>query len=131
MATAQKTFQARSNRPLHGPSITVDLAGEIAALKREAAWQEHGRNARTLAKYPDTRFVLEVMRAGTRFSPGGPSERIAVQCLAGRVRVHLPSGHAEEVPGGSLCTLDRYMAVEIEAVEESACLLEIAWPAAA
>jgi hypothetical protein len=107
------------------------VGAEISALKREPAWQDHGRNARTLAKYPDARFVLEVMRPGTRFAPGGPGERIAVHCLAGRVRVHLPDGGTEEVSGGTLCTLDRFMAIEIEAVQESACLLTVAWPAAA
>lgn len=118
-------------RPLHGPALDFRLDDELAALRREPAYREHGRAARTLAKYTETRLVLEAMRAGARFSPNGPSERITLQCLSGHVRVHLPDFHALDVTGGGLCTLDRYMAIEVEAVEESGCLLTVAWPPAA
>jgi hypothetical protein len=133
MATAHSTPRSRHSlsRPLHGPSLAFDLSAEAAAMRGELEWREHGRTARTLAKYPDTRLVLEVMRKGTRFTPNGPSERIAVHCLAGRVRVHLPDGHVVEVGGGALCALDRYMTIEVEALEDSTCLLTVSWPALA
>jgi hypothetical protein len=118
-------------RPLHGPALSFRLADEAAALRAEAGYREHGRAARTLAKYAETRVVLEAMRAGTRFAPNGPSERLAVHCLEGRVRVHLPDFRRVEVEAGGLCTLDRYMAIEVEALADSACLLTVAWPPAA
>jgi hypothetical protein len=115
-------------RPLHGPTLAFRLEDELAALRREPGYREHGRAARTLAKYSETRLVLEAMRAGARFSPNGPSEQMTLHCLTGHVRVHLPDFHTLDVTGGGLCTLDRYMAVEVEAVEESGCLLTVAWP---
>ncbi len=123
-------FQRPSlERPLHGPALTFHLAEELAALRREPGYREQGRAARTLAKYDETRVVLEAMRSGTRFAPNGPSERLAVQCVDGHLRVHLPDFHTVELPAGALCTLDRYMAIEVEAVGESGCLLTVAWPA--
>jgi len=44
------------------------------------------------------------------------------------VRVHLPDFHTIDVTAGGLCTLDRYMAIEVEALQESGCLLSVAWP---
>jgi len=124
-----RTFMRPSlERPLHGPAMAFRLDEELAALRREPGYREHGRAARTLAKYDETRLVLEAMRAGARFAPNGPSERITLQCLDGHVRVHLPNFHTIEVGAGALCTLDRYMAIEVEALVESGCLLTVAWP---
>jgi hypothetical protein len=133
MAVAQKKTVVRPSlaRPLHGPTLTFDLDAEVEALRREAEWRTAGRNARTLAKYPDTRIVLEVMRKGTRFAPNGPCERLTLQCLHGGVRVHLPTGRHVDVKAGSLCTLDRYMANQIEALADAACLLWVSWPPSA
>ncbi|HET9553518.1 MAG TPA: hypothetical protein VFP50_11165 [Anaeromyxobacteraceae bacterium] len=133
MAVAQKKVLVRSSlaRPLHGPTLAFDLDAEVEALRKEAEWRATGRNARTLAKYPDTRIVLEVMKKGTRFAPNGPSERLTLQCLHGRVRVHVPTGRHVEVKAGALCTLDRFMANQIEALADSACLLFVSWPPSA
>ncbi len=118
-------------RPLQGPTLSFRLADEVAVLRAEAGYRSHGRAARTLAKYAEARVVLEAMRAGTRFAPNGPSERLMLQCLEGRVRIHLPDFHRVEVEAGGLCTLDRYMAIEVEALADAACLLTVAWPPAA
>jgi hypothetical protein len=130
MAVAQRSrgWATGLERALAAPALAFDLEAELAALKKEPEWKARGRNARTLAKYPDTRIVLELMRKGTRFAPNGPSERLTIQCLTGRVRVHHPDKRTTEVRAGGLCTLDRFMVTEVEAMQESGCLLTVSWP---
>ena len=48
---------------LAAPLLTLDLNREIEQLRSEERWQS-GHTARTLAKYPDLRVVLIVMKAG-------------------------------------------------------------------
>ena len=114
-------------RPLARPSMAFDLKAELAALRRESAWQRNGHNARTLAKYPDMRIVLAAARRGVRMKTHEPKERIAVQVLRGRVRFEA-GDQVIEVVEGQLVTLDKSIAHEIEAVEESAFLLHVSWP---
>jgi hypothetical protein len=130
MAVAQKSrgWANVDERALSAPTLAFDLEAELAALRKEPEWKAKGQNARTLAKYPDTRIVLEVMRKGTRFSPNGPAERLTVQCLSGRVRVHHPDRRTTDVRAGGLCTVDRFMVTEVEAMADSSCLLTVSWP---
>jgi hypothetical protein len=48
---------------LAAPLLTLDLNREIEQLRSEGRWQS-GHTAKTLAKYPDLRMVLIVMKAG-------------------------------------------------------------------
>jgi hypothetical protein len=50
---------------LAAPLLTLDLDREIEQLRSEGRWQS-GHTAKTLAKYPDLRVVLIVMKAGGR-----------------------------------------------------------------
>jgi quercetin dioxygenase-like cupin family protein len=115
-------------RPLSGALLSLDLPFEVARLRAESPWEEHGQNARTLAKFPDLRVVLTVGKAKTRIPTHETSERITLQILHGRVRVWLPHGENEEVGEGCLVALDRGMAHEIEVLEECAFLMTITWP---
>ena len=52
---------------LAGPLLQIDLERELQQLRREDSWQrETGRGSKTLAKYPDFRIVLILMKSGTR-----------------------------------------------------------------
>jgi quercetin dioxygenase-like cupin family protein len=118
---------ARAVRPLAGPLLTFDLPEEAEKLRKEGPWLQHGRNAVTLVKYADLRIVLMLMKAGTRMPEHHATGRISVQTLSGHVRLHLKE-QTVELPAGHLLALDREIAHDVEAIEESAVLLTIAWP---
>ncbi len=135
MATAIPTRPFHTDRvslarPLAQPSMAFDLNAELNALRRESAWQCNGHNARTLAKYPDMRIVLAVAQRGVRIKPHEPDERIAIQVLRGHVRFEV-GDQVIDAHEGQLVTVDRGIAHEIEAVEESAFVLHVSWPVTA
>ena len=53
---------------------------------------------------------------------------ISVQVILGKVRIHLPDDRMEDLDPGDLLTLERCLEHDVEALEESAFLLTIAWP---
>jgi quercetin dioxygenase-like cupin family protein len=114
-------------RPLAGPSMVFDLREETEMLRRESAWRRNRHNARTLAKYADLRVVLTVAQAGVRMKAHEPNERIAVHVLRGHVRL-MAGDRVIDVREGQLAALDKALAHEIDAVEESAFLLHVSWP---
>ncbi len=118
---------ARDKRPLADPVLQFDLEQEADRLRREAPWLEHGRNAVTLVKHPDLRVVLMLMKPGTRLQEHHARGRISVHTLSGHVRLHL-GGQIADLPAGRLIALERDLPHDVEAVEESAVLLTIAWP---
>jgi quercetin dioxygenase-like cupin family protein len=53
--------------------------------------------------------------------------RIAVQVISGHVRIHA-DGRTFDLRAGGLLTLERAVPHDVEAIDESALLLTIAWP---
>jgi len=53
---------------------------------------------------------------------------ISIHALKGKIRVHLPGDRMEDLKPGDLLTLQRCLEHDVEALEESAFLLTIAWP---
>lgn len=117
----------RPSRPLADPVLRFDFAEEAARLRQEGPWVQHGRNAVTLVKHADLRVVLMVMKPGATMRQHQTTGRISVQTLSGHVRLHLEDG-AVELPAGQLIALEHDIVHDVEAVEESAVLLTIAWP---
>jgi quercetin dioxygenase-like cupin family protein len=66
------------------------------------------------------------LKAGTRIPEHKANGRIAVQVLSGHVRLN-GSGRAFDLLPGSLLALDERAPHDLEALEESAILLTIAW----
>lgn len=118
---------ARPSRSLAAPVLTFDFTEEADKLRKEGPWLQHGRNAVTLVKYADFRIVFMLMKPGTRLQEHHASGRISVQTVSGRVRLHLKE-HTIDLPAGHLLALERELAHDVEAVEESSVLLTIAWP---
>jgi quercetin dioxygenase-like cupin family protein len=121
---------AQHRRPhsqsMAAPYLEFDLTREVEQLHREPGWTS-GRNAKTLAKYDDFRVVLTVLKTGVRI-PGHETEgRISIQAFAGHVQVRA-EGRTFDLPSGRLLALDRGVRHDVEALEESAFLLTIAWP---
>jgi len=116
----------RAPGPLENPILSFDLNAEIEQLRREDAWQG-GRNSKTLVKHPDFRLVLTVLKSGARLHEHRAAGRISVQAVAGHIQMHV-EGKAFDLPAGHLLALERAIAHDVEALEDSAFLLTIAWP---
>ena len=116
----------RPAQRLTGPALAFDLAAELAQLRDEGRWAG-GRSARTLVKEPDFRVVLIALHAGARLEQHHAPGPLAIQSLAGRLRLQLAEGPVE-LPAGHLLTLERAVPHDVEALEESAFLLTIGWP---
>src|ERR1035441_4252983 len=83
--------------------IQFNVAKELEQLHHAGAWdQTSGRSSKTLAKYADFRIVLVSMKANTRMDQHRAEGRISIQCLAGRLRIHLPSAQKAEMAVGDL-----------------------------
>lgn len=108
------------------PFMEFDLPAEIHRLHTETTWST-GQNAKTLVKYDDFRIVLTALQENTRVPEHKTEGRISVQVLSGHIQVRA-SGRTFSLRAGGLLALDQDLPHEIEALEESAFLLTIAWP---
>jgi quercetin dioxygenase-like cupin family protein len=121
-------MQALNRLPgLAEPLLQIDLERELQQLRQEDSWQrETGRSSKTLAKYPDFRIVLILMKSGTRMRQHRAEGRVSIQQLEGQVCVHL-ADRKVNVSAGHLLVLDCGVLHDVEALEESALLLTISW----
>jgi quercetin dioxygenase-like cupin family protein len=106
--------------------LSFDLNAEIEGLRKENAWQG-GRNSKTLVKHTDFRVVLTVLKAGARLHEHKAAGRISVQAVAGHIQMHVEE-KVFDLPAGHLLALERAIPHDVEALEDSAFLLTIAWP---
>jgi len=132
-STAYPAGQTHGNpeRPMHqvaGALLTFDLFGEVERLRGEESWRQSMRNAKTLVKEPDFRIVLIVMRQGGRMEEHRAPGRLSIQTLTGHVRLQVLD-QTIDLPAGHVLSLDPDVAHDVEALDESAFLLTIAWPA--
>jgi quercetin dioxygenase-like cupin family protein len=120
----------RHGRPHQGPTsapfLEFDLPAEIQRLQAEATWNT-GQNARTLVKYDNFRIVLTALRGGMRMPEHKTEGRISVHVLSGHIQVKASGRTFNLLPGG-LLALDEDVMHDVEALEDSALLLTIAWP---
>jgi quercetin dioxygenase-like cupin family protein len=111
------------------PVLSFNLPAEIDHLHKQSAWTEStGPSSTTLVKHADLRVVLVAMRAGTRMPEHRTAARVTLEGLSGRVRVLLARGGVCDLPEGHLLVLDREIVHDVEALEDSAFLLTLAWP---
>jgi quercetin dioxygenase-like cupin family protein len=111
---------------LAAPLLAFDLNEELASLKQEASWQRGDRNARTLVQEPGFRLVLTVLKAGAQMKAHRAAGWASVQSIEGHLR--LQSGdQIVELPLGRLLVLEPDVVHNVEAMEESAFLLSIAF----
>lgn len=116
----------RAPGPLESPILAFDLNAEIEKLRAENAWQG-GRNSKTLVKHADLRVVLSVLQSGARLHEHQAAGRISVQAVAGHLRMRVQDKEYD-LPAGHLLALERALPHNVEALEDSAFLLTIAWP---
>jgi quercetin dioxygenase-like cupin family protein len=107
--------------------MQIDFERELQQLRQEDSWQrETGRSSKTLAKYPDLRVVLILMKSGTQMRQHRAEGRISIQQLKGQVRIHLIDRKLT-LSTAHLLVLDCGVLHDVEALEESALLLTISW----
>ena len=112
--------------PTAGAFLEFDLTKEVHELHEEASWK-NGQNTKTLVKYDDLRVLLTVLKAKVRISEHKTEGRISVQIISGHLRM-TASGRTFDLRPGSLLALDSGILHDVEALEDSAFLLTIAWP---
>lgn len=109
--------------------IRKSIQDELEKLKDAESWQrEAGRSSETIVKYPEFRIVLIRMKKGSYMSHHRAEGPISVHAVLGKIRVHLPDDRTEELVPGDLLALERCLEHDVEALEECAFLLTIAWP---
>lgn len=125
-AKASQSSAIRTPGPLESSILSFDLNVEIEQLRREGAWQA-GRNSKTLVKHRDFRVVLVVLKTGAHMPNHKAAGSISVQTMTGHIRMHIGS-ELFDLPNGRMLTLERDILHDVEALEDSAFLLTIAWP---
>ena len=112
--------------PMAEPFMEFDLQAEIHRLQAETTWTT-GQNARTLIKYDDLRVVLIALAAKTRMPEHKAEGRISVHVLSGHIQLRT-FGRTFNLRAGGLLAIDQGVPHDVEALEESALLLTVAWP---
>jgi quercetin dioxygenase-like cupin family protein len=112
-----------------GTFLEFDLTRELEQLSAEPEWR-NGQNAKTLVKYDDLRVVLTALKGQARVPQHKTEGRISIHAVAGHIHVHAQGRTFDLRPGG-LVALDRGVPHDVEALEDSAFLLTIAWPSRA
>jgi len=108
--------------------LHFNLSDELRQLREKDSWTRgSGRSSKTLAKYPDFRIVLVLMRPGSEMKEHHADARISIQTIQGRVRLQLPD-QAVELGGGELMCLESGIHHDVKALEESAFLITVSWP---
>jgi quercetin dioxygenase-like cupin family protein len=111
------------------PILQFDLFQEVQNLHKEEAWlRGTAPSSKTLVKHPDLRIVLLAMKKNTVMKEHHTAARISLQTLVGHIRLRL-SDRTVDLPSGQLLVLDQCVPHDVEAEEDSAFLLTIAWQA--
>jgi len=106
--------------------VQFDLAEEMRYSQRKRPWAM-GHFARTLIKKADFRMVLISMDKGAVLKEHHADGTISVQVLKGSLRF-TAQGAAHSLSTNRVVMLGPSLPHEVEALEETAFLLTIAWP---
>jgi quercetin dioxygenase-like cupin family protein len=117
----------QKERHLAERCLSFQLDTELTALRRDAGVQQGGHSARTLVKHDDLRVVLISLSSGARLEEHTANARVSIQAVTGAVRLRVGDG-VVELSAGGLLVLDRSVPHDVEAIEDSAILLTLAWP---
>ena len=127
---ADKTHDETQHRRPHvtpsaGPYLELDLVREIEELQGEPEWTT-GHNAKTLLKADNLRLVLNALKAHSSIPSHQTAGRISIHTLRGRIQVRA-EGRTFNLAAGRLLALGPGIRHDVEALEDSAFLLTIAW----
>jgi quercetin dioxygenase-like cupin family protein len=116
----------RPAQQMAGPILAFDLPAEIERLQAEEHWRSGDRNTKALLHHPDLRVVLMVLKAGARINQHQAAGRITIHALQGSLRLNV-LGETRELRAGQVLALDRSLVHDVEALEDSAFVLTVAW----
>ena len=117
----------RSPRHLAARQESIDIATEVSTLREDPAWVSGSRSARTLLNEPELGIVLLAFKKGGSMKKHRYEGRFSLQTLSGHVRVHLPD-HVVELSAGRLVVVGPGVVHDVEAAQESTCLLTLVKP---
>ena len=119
--------EQRPARRLVASALDFDLDVELMSLRQEPSYQRGDRNGRTLVEETGFRVTLTALKAGTLVSEHQTRGWVSIQTTAGHLRIKL-SDRTVELPAGRLLILNQNIPHDVEALEDSAFLLQIALP---
>ncbi|HEX9418147.1 MAG TPA: cupin domain-containing protein, partial [Methylomirabilota bacterium] len=103
----------------------VRLREHLERLKEESTWRTSGRNAITLSKEPALRLVLMLLAKGHKISEHQAAGPLTLHILSGSVGFRT-GDRMDTLGAGELIVLESAIEHEVEALEETACLLTLA-----
>ncbi len=109
-----------------GAAVVADLEEEVRALLQEQTSRAE-RITKTLVGFPQLKVVLVSLPARGAWEQHKTSGRIAVQTLAGHIRMRA-LGQTFDLPRGQMLALESNVPHDVEAVEASVFLLTVARP---
>ena len=127
LAGAMHVWEPMESSPLAAPTRMLHLQDEAASLWPPARGAPGGHSARTLAKLPDLRVVLLVLREGARIPEHRADADLALQVLRGRVQLDV-AGQRVALEPGALLTLARGLPHDVAALEDAELLLTLSGP---
>jgi quercetin dioxygenase-like cupin family protein len=121
---------ATSERPsqqMAAPVLTFRLTKEVEQLHGEGAWRSSDRNTKALVHHSHLRVLLTTLKAGARINEHQADGPITIHTLNGKLRLHVGT-ETHDIAAGEILILDRALAHDVEALEDSSFLLTVVWP---
>jgi quercetin dioxygenase-like cupin family protein len=115
---------------MSGRGHVFELADEVRSLRGELDHTSGGRAAKTLAKTDGLRVTLVLLSSGTTLNPESTAGGASLHVLEGRLRVHA-EGERWDLGPRELIVLGENLRDPVTAIEETAFLVTVAWPAGA
>jgi quercetin dioxygenase-like cupin family protein len=115
---------------MSGRGQVFALNDELQNLRGELHRTSGGRAAKTLAKTDGVRVTLVLLSQAATLNPESTAGGATIQVLQGRLRVQSEGEHWDLGPH-ELIVLDDNLREPLTAIDESAFLVTVAWPAGA
>ena len=120
----------RAAHHLSGRGLVFQVAREVHSLRQDLEFTSAGRAAKTLVKAAGLRLTLVLIKKGFGLNPEATAGGASIEVVEGRLRIHA-GGQPRDVGAGELIALADNLREPITALEETAFLLTVAWPAGA
>lgn len=125
--SASEPVKQRPAERLAAHEKPLDITAETAKLKQDDAWKKGSHSARTILNDPQLGIVLLAFKAGGSLSAHRYEGSFTLHTLSGAVRLRLPD-RSVDLPAGRLSVVGPGIVHDVEAAEESLCLLMLVKP---
>jgi quercetin dioxygenase-like cupin family protein len=105
---------------------SLDIAKELAGSRQHKPWQS-GLYSKLLLKTDDLRVLLISMETGAKLKEHHADGTVSIHALEGTLCIHA-QGQTHTLRTGQILALAPGIKHDLEALEDSALLLTIAWP---